>query len=363
MDLAPRFSVSEFIEVANQTLDYAFPAVEIEGEVSGFKISKDRWVFFDLKDKESTVGCFMPIYQLHIPLEDGMKVVVGGTPKLAKFGKFSITVKKIMPVGEGSIKKAFELLKEKLTKEGLFDPAKKRPVPEDLQTIGVISSIQAAGYADFCKILNDRWGGLDVRVANCGVQGLGVVDDLCRAIDYFNEEGTVQVIAIIRGGGSKDDLAVFNDETLARKIASSRIPIITGIGHEIDESLADLAADIRASTPTNAAEMLTRDKTDEIARIYDNLTNAAKYIMDYVDATKTTTLSTITSVNDAIKARFENATNQLQNQLKILESFNPETVLRQGYAILSGNLSPGNIINITTHDKLITARIENVNKR
>ena len=145
MDLAPRFSVSEFIEVANQTLDYAFPAVEIEGEVSGFKISKDRWVFFNLKDKESTVGCFMPIYQLHIPLEDGMKVVVGGTPKLAKFGKFSITVKKIMPVGEGSIKKAFELLKEKLTKEGLFDLAKKRP--------------QLAGYQltdNYEDILNDE---------------------------------------------------------------------------------------------------------------------------------------------------------------------------------------------------------------
>ena len=315
MDLIPRFSVSEFIEVANQTLDYAFPAVEIEGEVSSFKTSKDRWVFFDLKDGESTIGCFMPIFQLHVPLEDGMKVIIRGTPKLAKFGKFSITVQKIMPIGEGSIKKAFELLKEKLTKEGLFDADKKRPIPEDLQNIGVISSIQAAGYADFCKILDNRWGGLNVRVANCGVQGLGVVDDLCRAIDYFNEEGTVQIIAIIRGGGSKDDLAVFNDEALARKIAASRIPIITGIGHEIDESLADLAADIRASTPTNVAEMLTRDKADEIVRIYNNLAHAAKHIIDFIDTTKTANLSTITSVNDVIKARFENATNQLQNQL------------------------------------------------
>lgn len=363
MDLTPRFSVSEFLEVANQTLDYAFPAVEIEGEVSGFKISKDRWIFFDLKDEVSTVNCFTTVFQLHTPLEDGMQIIVRGTPHLTKAGRFSITIQQIMPKGEGSIKKAFELLKEKFKKEGLFDPARKRPIPDNLQTIGVITSTTSAGYADFCKILGARWGGLTLRVANCGVQGLGVAEEICRAIDYLNEEGTAQIIAIIRGGGSKDDLAVFNDEALARKIASSRIPIITGIGHEIDESLADLVADIRASTPTNVAELLSRDKATEVARLKDNLDHIAQFVAHYIDAAKSTNLTTITSVKEAIEARIENATNELKSQLKILESFNPETVLRQGYAILSGNLSPGNVINITTHDKLITARIEHVNKR
>ena len=363
MDLTPRFSVSEFIEVANQTLDYAFPAVEIEGEVSGFKTSKNRWVFFDLKDETSTVNCFMTIYQLHVPLEDGMQVIVRGTPHLTKAGRFSITIQKILPKGEGSIKKAFDLLKEKFAKEGLFDPARKRPIPEDLQTIGVISSITSAGYADFCKIIGERWGGLTLKVANCGVQGLGVSEEICRAIDYFNEEGSVQIIAILRGGGSKDDLAVFNDEALARKIASSRIPVITGIGHEIDESLADLVADVRASTPTNAAELLTRDKIAEAARIKDNLTHISQFITQYIDTLKNTNISAITSVDEAIRARIKLATEEIKNQQKILTSLSPEHVLKQGYAILSGNLSPGNVVKITTHDKLITARIEHVDKR
>ncbi len=363
MDLTPRFSVSEFLEVANQTLDYAFPAVEIEGEVSGFKTSKNRWVFFDLKDETSTVNCFTTIYQLHIPLEDGMQVIVRGTPHLTKAGRFSITIQKILPKGEGSIKKAFDLLKEKFAKEGLFDPAKKRPIPENLQTIGVVSSITSAGYADFCKILNNRWGGLTLKVANCGVQGLGVSEEICRAIDYFNEQGNVQIIAILRGGGSKDDLAVFNDEALARKIASSRIPVITGIGHEIDESLADLVADVRASTPTNAAELLSHDKTAEVARIQDNLTHALQFIVHYIDIVKNTNFTTVTSVSDAIKARIKNAKDEIKNQRQILASLSPEHILKQGYAILSGNLSPGNTVKITTHDKLITARIEHVDKR
>ena len=363
MNPTPRFSVSEFLDVVNQTLDYAFPTVEIEGEVSGFKTSKNRWVFFDLKDETGTVNCFTTIYQLRIPLEDGMKVIIKGQPRLTKAGRFSITIQQIMPKGEGSIKKAFELLKEKLTKEGLFDPAKKRPVPDNLRTIGVISSTTAAGYADFCKIINNRWGGLTLKVANCGVQGLSAADEICRAIDYFNEEGTVEVIAIVRGGGSKDDLAVFNDEALARKIASSRIPIITGIGHEIDESLADLAADVRASTPTNAAEMLTRDKAAEIARLHDNIAHAAQFINHFIDTVKSTNLSAIASVNDAIEARIESAKTSIKNQQKLLASFNPERVLKQGYAILSGNLSPGSTIEITTFENLITARIENVDRK
>ena len=123
----PHFTVSEFIEITNQTLDYAFPAVELEGEVASFKTSKGKWGFFDLKDEQGTISCFIPLFNLRIPLEDGMKLVVFGRPKLTDFGRFSFTVQKIMPVGSGNIKKAFDLLKEKLEKEGLFDPARNAP--------------------------------------------------------------------------------------------------------------------------------------------------------------------------------------------------------------------------------------------
>lgn len=359
----PRFTVSEFIAITNQTLDYAFPAVELEGEVASFKISKNRWVFFDLKDQEGSINCFTTTFSLKIPLEDGMKVIVRATPKLTNFGKFSLTVQKIMPTGEGSIKKAFDALKLKLEKEGLFDPAKKRPLPDNLQTIGLISSTTAAGYADFLKIINNRWGGLHIKVANCGVQGLSAAEEITRAIQHFNEQEPVDIIAIVRGGGSKDDLAVFNDEDLVRKIAASKIPIITGIGHEIDESLADLAADIRAATPTNAAELLTRDKQAELARLADNLASLNRFLTHYFDTLKSTHRTSLTSVKHIIEARIQSAQNDLKNSQKILASLNPESILKQGYAIVAGNLSPGNVIKITTYDKLIQAKVENVHQR
>ena len=360
----PHFTVSQFIDVINQTLDYAFPLVEIEGEVANFKISKDRWVFFDLKDPDGgIVPCFMTIFQLRIPLEDGMKVVISGHPKIAKFGKFSVTINQIKPIGEGSIKKAFELLKARLEKEGLFDPAKKRPMPDNIKKIGVIASINSAGYADFCKILNERWGGLTLEVANTGVQGLGAADEIIRALNHFNESSDVDIIVIIRGGGSKDDLAVFNDELLTRRIASSRIPTLTGIGHEIDESLADLASDLRASTPTNAAEMLSRDKRAEKDRIRDNLASLSKYLIHYIDTQKDTNIASLTSVKHIIEARIDSAKKELESSRAILESLNPENILKQGYSIVTGKISPGSTIDITTHKKLIKAKVEQIHDR
>ncbi len=360
----PRFTVSQFLDIINQTLEYAFPLVEIEGEVANFKVSKDRWVFFDLKDDEGgIVPCFMTVFQLRIPLEDGMKVIISGHPKIAKFGRFSVTITQIKPIGEGSIKKAFELLKAKLEKEGLFDPAKKRPMPENIKKIGVIASTNSAGYADFCKILGERWGGLTLEVANTGVQGLDASDEIIRALDYFNESSDVDIIAIVRGGGSKDDLAVFNDEPLTRRIASSRIPTITGIGHEIDESLADLAADLRASTPTNAAEMLSRDKRSEKVRIRDNISSLSKYLTHYFDTLKETNSSALASVNHIIEARIDSAKKELEGKLAILESLNPENVLKQGYSIITGKISPGSSIEITTHKKQIKAKVEEIHDR
>ena len=359
----PRFSVSEFLAVLNQTLDYAFPLVEVEGEVSSFKVSKGRWVFFDLKDETGTISCFTTVFGLRTPLEDGMRVIVSGSPKLTDFGKFSLTVKQLQPVGEGSLKKAFDLLKKKLEAEGLFAPEKKRPLPADFTKLGIISSVTAAGYADFLKILDARWGGLDITVKNCGVQGLAAADELIRAIDYFNEHTNVEVIAILRGGGSKDDLAVFNDEFLVRKIAASKIPIITGIGHEVDTTLADLAADVRASTPSNAAELLVRDRSAELSRLHDNLRSLNSYLTHYLDTLAETNRSVLESAKRELLARLDRVLLELKNQRALLDSLSPESVLRQGYALLSGRPSPGEIVKITTFTNLIEAKVTHVHPR
>ena len=381
-----KYTPTEFVGLVNQTLEFDFGAVVIEGEVASFKVNQGKWVFFDLKDEESSVNCFMPVWNLRIPLEDGMKVVVRGTPKLTRWGKFSLTVTAVQPVGEGSLKKAFMKLKKKLTEEGLFDPAKKRPIPVDLTRLGVISSTGAAGYADFIKILNARWGGIKVEVAHTQVQGLDAPDQIIRALQYFNERGVVQAIAILRGGGSADDLACFNDEALVRAVAASKIPVVTGIGHEVDESLVDLAADLLASTPSNAAELLTRDREAvmtqvkaEMLRVSQNLLERINYQREdnrgkvqrisrglrekYIEPLLNQNQEKMTAARQQIQLKWQALDREVRQKLKLLEVLNPEKVLRQGYAIINGEIFVDNVVKITTFNKEIKAKIKEIYDR
>lgn len=381
MDSRPVFTVSQFIELVNQTFSASLPSVFVEGEVASYKVNQGKWVFFDLKDQSSTVPCFLPLFKLRAPLVDGMKVRLRATPKLTNWGKFSLVVEQIIPVGEGSIKKSFELLKAKLQKEGLFSPAKKRPLPDPLSRIGIISSTQAAGYADFIKIINQRWGGLEIKVAHTGVQGLSAADQIIRALNFFNQQREVELIAILRGGGSADDLAVFNDELLVRAIASSRIPVITGIGHEIDESLSDLAADIRAATPSNLAEITTKDRRAEQAKLNQEISRLKIFFLQKIQAVspdqshQLIRTKIITEVNQKLEQLNRQLLLQLKTQLlskvdqklelimqdlKLLESLNPNQVLARGYAILSGKISPGSLIEVTTATNKIKAEVKHV---
>ena len=380
------FTPTEFISVVNQTLEYAYASVTIVGEVASFKVNQGKWVFFDLKDEESSVSCFMPVWELRVPLEDGMKIVARCLPKVTKWGKFSLTVNTVQPVGEGSLKKAYELLKKKLTAEGLFDETKKRPLPEDLTKIGVISSTQAAGYADFIKIIHARWGGMKVLTAHTQVQGLDAPDQIIRALQYFNERSDVQLIAILRGGGSADDLACFNDEALVRAVASSKIPVICGIGHEIDESLCDLACDVRASTPSNAAEMITRDRAEEKLKLRKMMTQARQAVLQKVDGARSDNAHKVERVASGLMNKYiqpmlvsckdkmqqmlqklqgecTNFEKMLEQKIKLLEVLNPEKVLAQGYAILSGKISPGSVVKITTIKQEIKAEVKEINER
>ena len=358
-----KFSPTDFIAVVNQTLEYAYGSILIEGEVASFKVNQGKWVFFDIKDAESSIPCFMTLFQLRMPLEDGMKVVVRGVPKITKWGKFSFTVQAVRPVGEGSLKKAYEILKKKLADEGLFAAERKRQIPKDLTKIGVISSTAAAGYADFIKIINARWGGLKIQVAHTQVQGLDAPDQIIRALKYFNERNNVQMIAILRGGGSADDLAAFNDEELVRAVAASKIPVITGIGHEVDESLCDLAADVRASTPSNAAEMLTPDRENMKWGITMIINELFRVIINRAEDFKKDSVEIVAQIRNVINMKIVDFRKTLSNQIKMLVALNPEKVLKQGYAILNGKISPGNVVKITTYDKEIKAEVKEVYER
>ena len=359
----PAMTPTEFIAVTNQTLEYAYSSVVLTGEVASFKVNQGKWVFFDLKDEESSVSCFMTLWDLRMPIEDGMKVIVRGTPKVTKWGKFSFTVSKIQPVGEGSLKKSFEILKKKLAEEGLFNPEKKREIPKGLSRIGVISSTQAAGYADFIKILNARWGGIKVLVAHTQVQGMDAPEQIIRALRYFNERSEVEAIVIIRGGGSADDLSCFNDEKLVREIAGSKIPVMTGIGHEVDESLADLAADVRASTPSNVAELLTLDKKAVAKNVRTNIERVASNLDYRINKMKDEQREKVLQAMNVIYMRITNFKKELVSKIKVLNELNPEKVLKRGYAILSGNIEIGTVVKITTIDKEIKAEVKEINER
>lgn len=362
--MAPKLTVSDFIAVTNQTLEYAYPVIEVEGEIASFKVNQGKFVFFDLKDEGGSVGCFMMLFQLRVAVEDGMKVVVTASPKLTQWGKFSLTVKAIRPSGEGSIKKSFELLRAKLDGEGLFAGERKRPLPEIPQHIAVISSPQAAGYADFIKILNDRWGGLKVDVAAVTVQGTDAPDQIIRALNYFNtQEDLPEMIVIIRGGGSADDLSTFNDEQLVRAVAASRVPTVTGIGHEVDTSLADLAADMRAATPSNAAQIIVPDRHEVVRTSRLKVQSLVPRALDAVDFLRQRLGGHMETATERVEQRLERQHQHLAQIRRLLAELDPQRVLERGYALVRGQLKVGSLIDMETAQAIIKARIESYEQK
>lgn len=363
--------VSDAIALINQTLDYAYPTIVVEGEVSSFKINQQKFVFFDLKDESATLGCFMMVFQLRVPLEDGMKIRVVAQPKLTQWGKFSLTVRDIQLVGEGTIKRSFQLLRAKLEKEGLFDESRKRQLPAMPSKIAIISSTQAAGYSDFMKILSDRWGGMEIIVANTAVQGADAARQIVRALDYLNQLPELpEIIVIIRGGGSLDDLSAFNDEPLVRAVASSRVPVVTGIGHEIDTSLVDLASDVRAATPTNAATIIVPDRREIIGRsnaLLETIISQVEYRLRIEhDRLHDRLLMAIRSV----ESRHRHLLRHFELQRTLLVQLDPKAVLKRGYSLLydtAGKIITtarvGDSVTVETKTSTITAGVTHVTEK
>lgn len=345
--------VKAFLDILNETMGFAFPAVTVEGEISSFKVNQNKWVFFDLKDDEATLPCFMVKAQLKVALEDGMKVRVTGVPKVTNWGKFSLTVKDVALAGEGELRRAFELLKAKLQQEGLFEPSRKRPLPKFPRRIGLVTSGQSAAYADFIKILGQRWGGLQIQLADVQVQGAAAPDQVVGALGYFNQlPQPPDVLVVIRGGGSLEDLQAFNTEPVARAIAASRTPTLVGVGHEVDVSLADFAADVRAATPTDAARIVVpdgreieRDLQHRQRRLVAGISSQLAQ-QQYTIGRQVTALERFVRVPqrsvETLQQRLLAAERQslglarqrLSSLERLLASFDPSATLKRGYAIV-----------------------------
>jgi exodeoxyribonuclease VII large subunit len=327
--------VSEFVALLNQTLEYAYPNVTVTGELANFRVSKNRWVYFDLKDETAMVRFFGSVYQLPGPLEDGMMVAVRGVPRLHPLYGFSVTAQHIQPVGQGAIKKAAELLQAKLAAEGLFDAERKRSLPYPPQHVGLITSGESAAYRDFIKILSARWGGVRVTLVDVQVQGEAAPEQVVQAITQFNQMATPpEILVITRGGGSAEDLQAFSTEQVTRAVAASRIPTVVAIGHEVDISLAELAADQRASTPSNAAELLVPDRKALLAHVRthrERLRHSAERAVH--DARAALALGRET-LHDSAEQITIQAKQRLALKTSLLKAYDPQAALARGYALV-----------------------------
>jgi len=263
-------SVAELNRIARDVLERNLPLLWVAGEISNFKRYDSGHCYFTLKDAEAQVDCVMfrgRAQALAWQPKDGEKVEVRALPTLYEArGKFQLNVEAMRRAGLGALYEAFERLKAKLEKEGLFDPARKRPLPRFPRAVGVVSSPNAAALRDVLTTLKRRMPGLPVIIYTTPVQGEGAAPRIAAAIARANAHGACDVLLVCRGGGSIEDLWAFNEEVVARSIAASAIPVVTGIGHETDFTIADFAADARAPTPTAAAAQVS-PAADEISRL------------------------------------------------------------------------------------------------
>ncbi|MGZ5423633.1 MAG: exodeoxyribonuclease VII large subunit [Candidatus Aminicenantales bacterium] len=254
------YTVSQVTEIVKTALEVAFPQVWVEGEVSGYKKAASGHVFFNLKDDKSVIKAVMwqsTARKILFELKDGLKVVCKG--KISVYeprGDYQLYVDLVEPKGKGALQLAFEQLKAKLKAEGLFEEARKRKLPLRPKTIGVVTSPTGAAIRDVLRVLERRYAKLHVVIYPARVQGEGAAAEIVEGIDALGAWPGIDVLIVGRGGGSIEDLWAFNEEPVARAIARSPVPVISAVGHEVDFTIADFVADVRASTPSAAAEMV-----------------------------------------------------------------------------------------------------------
>jgi exodeoxyribonuclease VII large subunit len=259
-------TVSELTQEIKDILEDKFPDVWVEGEISNLRVPPSGHIYFTLKDDFSQIRAVlfkMQARNLRFHPEDGLHIICRGRVSLyEKRGDYQLILESIEPKGIGALQLAFLQLKERLEKEGLFDPALKKPIPMIPQKIGIVTSPTGAVIQDMLHILERRFENLHILLYPVRVQGEGASSEIAEGIKYFNKFTDVDVIIVGRGGGSLEDLWAFNEEGVARAIYHSKIPIISAVGHETDYTIADFVADLRAPTPSAAAELVVRDKRE-----------------------------------------------------------------------------------------------------
>jgi len=387
-------TVGELTRRIRQVLEEGVGSVTLRGEISNFKRHTSGHMYFTLKDDQAQIQAVLwrsRAQTLSFTPQDGMIVVVRGSVTVYEVrGVYQIDVVRIEPLGAGELQLAFERLKRKLAAEGLFDQARKKPLPAYPMRIGVVTSPTGAALQDILNILRRRCPAVEVVLAPATVQGPGAADEIAGAIALCNSYGKLDVLIVGRGGGSLEDLWPFNEEIVARAIAGSRIPVISAVGHEIDVTISDYAADLRAPTPSAAAELVvpTADHLFEFVRefcynshqrmreqIISSRTHIASLIRSYAFNRPSEELRQYSQRLDELTRgmdhlldhRTELSRERLTSLTKRMHALNPVSVLQRGYAIIrrdgtivprAGLVRPEERIEIEFHDGRVQAVVQ-----
>ncbi len=281
------YSVSELTRSISLILEEAFPKLWVEGEVSNFILHTSGHCYLSLKDSDSVIACvvFKSIAsRIKFKIENGMSLVCSGRLGVYnKRGQYQLYIDKIEPKGVGSLQLAFTQLKEKLFKEGLFDESRKKDIPYLPETIGIVTSPTGAAIRDMLHVIERRFSNMRVILFPAKVQGKGASEEISEGIKTFNSLKNVDVIIVGRGGGSLEDLWAFNEEVVARAIYESEIPVVSAVGHEIDYTISDFTSDLRAPTPSAAAELVVRKKDDILQGLDNTRTRLKQALQSKVD--------------------------------------------------------------------------------
>ena len=387
-------TVTDITRQIKFSLETKFPRVCIQGEISNFKLHSSGHLYFTLKDEGAQISGLMwrsRVGSLPILPEDGMKVIARGSITVyPPRGNYQIDCDQIQPLGVGELQLAFERLKKKLAEEGLFDPEHKRPIPEYPERIGIVTSQTGAALQDIRSVLERRFPSIELILKPVRVQGTGAAQEIADAIGEMNEYGEIDVLIVGRGGGSLEDLWPFNEEVVARAIYNSKIPVISAVGHEIDFSISDFVADLRAPTPSAAAELAVKDRSELIEVLGNMWYTIRRAVENELESLKNSIGGLLTSYafnrpKDLLRESSQRV-DELERNLasafshsitfsrqghrtleQRLESLSPHAVLSRGYTIIrkSGRvvtsvrgLNQGDVATIQFHDGEKKTRVE-----
>jgi exodeoxyribonuclease VII large subunit len=371
-------TVSQITGAVKRTLEENFGRIDVIGEISNFKAHVSGHWYFTLKDENAQISCTMwrgvNNYVFFSP-EDGMKVIVSG--RLTVYpprGSFQIDVRSMKPAGEGELQAAFERLKKKLYDEGLFEESIKKKIPRLPERIGIVTAKDGAAFRDMISVAKRRYPIAELIIAPSKVQGEGAAQDIAEKLGLLNKLDDIDVIIIGRGGGSLEDLWAFNEEIVARAVFNSRVPVISGVGHEIDFTITDFAADLRAPTPTAAMELATPNLEDIInfirenlevmqTNLEDKLKNSKNKIDDILKSYSFRKPENLLQINSQVldnylykfSSSFEKKITKIRNRVDLLSqmvnSHDSARILKKGYSLVKQNnnyITRAELLNLST---------------